>query len=454
MTPLNWKDLTKPYPWKFMGFMVLVFLVPKFYDLTNVYWIGKISFEALAITEQYEFLGVSIEVINEMIPFGILALVAQNWHDRNKILKILKSGLVLQLAFSMTFMVLVLGFLTQFVNTIGTAPEIVESTRIYLGLKGLALPFEAMSYLLLIGIKSMRKGKEALYIVIFSVVLNMLLDLFLISDRSFSMHLGIRGVAIGYVISKVTLTAVSLIYLGKILDIDWRSFIRKIGFCEMIGPIFKIGGWTGADSLTRNLGYVGTLMVLNLIGTNQYGGYGLAMWVMWTLLIPVLALAEGTSVAVGNLYGEKKHDEMRRVILTSVLFSTLIMVGIAVVGIFSWAAISKFFNPNPDLTGYCIATFNWLMFPYILFAIGINVKSLFIGTGNTRYILYISLVANVGIIAPFVLLVRAGYVAGTYENVMAQFFVVFVEDLIVTILLANWIFKRIASKNLIAPLLS
>ncbi len=384
-----------------------------------------------------------------MIPFGVLALVAQNYHDRDKVLRILKSGLVLQMIFSLAFMGLVLVFLTQFVNTIGTPPEIVETTRLYLGLKGLALPFEAMSYLLLIGIKSLRKGKEALYIVVFSVVLNMMLDLFLISDLSFSLYMGIRGVAIGYVVSKVALTAVSLVYLIKNLKIDIFSFVGKIEFKSMIKPIFRIGGWTGADSLTRNLGYVGTLMVLNLIGTNQYGGYGLAMWVMWTLLIPVLALSEGTSVAVGNLYGEKKYDEMRRVIPTSVLFSTLIMVGIAVVGIFSWAAISRFFNPNSDLTGYSIATFNWLIFPYILFAIGNTIKSLFIGTGNTRFILYISLVANVGIIAPFVILVRAGYIAGTYENVMAQFFVVFVEDLIVTIIFANRLTKRRFGKVLI-----
>ncbi|MBM4248269.1 MAG: hypothetical protein FJ149_02325 [Euryarchaeota archaeon] len=449
MTLMNWKALTKPYPWSFMGFMVLVFLVPKFYDLANVYWIGKIGFEALAITEQYEFLGVSIEVINEMIPFGILALVARNWRDRDTILRILKSGLVLQLAFSMAFMLLVLGFLAQFVNTIGTPPEIVETTRVYLGLKGLALPFEALSYLLLMGIKSMRKGKEALHIVIFSVILNMMLDLFLISDRGFSLHLGIRGVAIGYVISKVALTAVSLAYLGKILGIDWRSFIGRIDFKGMVRPIFRIGGWTGADSLTRNLGYIGTLMVLNLIGTNEFGGYGLVMWVMWTLLIPVLALAEGTSVAVGNLYGEKKYDGMKKVILTSILFSTLIMVGIGLIGIVAWAPISRFFNPNPDLTGFSIAAFEWLMIPYVLFAIGSCIKSLFFGTGETRYILYISLVANVGIIVPFVLLVRAGYIAATFENVMAQFFIVFVEDLVVTALFANRLFKRISKTSLL-----
>src|SRR5665648_846991 len=78
---IDWKKLTDPYPWSFMGFMLLIFIVPKLYDLSNVYWIGRISYEALAITEQFEFVAVSIEIVNETIPFGVLALVAQNYRN-------------------------------------------------------------------------------------------------------------------------------------------------------------------------------------------------------------------------------------------------------------------------------------------------------------------------------------------------------------------------------------
>lgn len=225
---IDWKDLIEPYPWSFMGFMLLIFIIPKLYDLSNVYWIGRISLNALAITEQFEFVSVSIEVVNEAIPFGVLALVAQNYKNREKILSILKAGLIIQLFFSILLMSIVVFFNSQFVSTIGTPGELVETTKKYLILKSVALPFESIAFLLLIGIKSMRKGKEALYLVFFSVILNMMLDLYLISDRSFSLHLGIQGVAIGYVVSKISLMIVSIIYLGYILEIDWFFFIKNI----------------------------------------------------------------------------------------------------------------------------------------------------------------------------------------------------------------------------------
>lgn len=446
---IDLKKLTDPYPWNFMGFMLLIFIIPKLYDLSNVYWIGRISFEALAITEQFEFVAVSIEIVNETIPFGVLALIAQNYKNRDKILSILKAGLIVQILFSLLLMSIVVFFNSQFVSTIGTPSEIVETTKTYLILKSVALPFESIAFLLLIGIKSMRRGKEAMYLVLFSVLLNMALDLILISDRSFSLHLGIQGVAIGYVISKVTLMMISVAYLAYIMKINWPSFLKETEFRHMFKPLFKIGGWTGIDSLVRNLGYMGLLMVLNIIGINQFGGYGLAMWVMWTLIIPVLALAEGTNVAVGNLYGEKRYDDIKRVIVTSMLFAFLIMLVIALFGIFSWDGMSRFLNPNPDMVEYSAITFWWLIIPYILFGVGIVIKSLFIGTGETRYIFYISLIANVGIIAPFVLLAKMGLIPSTYTSVMMLFFIVFVEDLIVTFIFANRLMKRISGNGLL-----
>jgi len=444
----NLKELTEPYPWRFMGFMVLIFLVPKLYELSNVYWIGRISFDALAITEQYEFVAVSIEIVNETIPFGVLALIAQNYLNKEKILSILKAGLLVQIFFSSLLMSVVILFIPEFVSTIGTPSEIVETTKMYLILKSVALPFESIAFLLLIGIKSMRKGKEALYLVLFSVILNIILDLFLISNQSFSLQLGIQGVAIGYIVAKISLMVISVVYLGYIMEIKWLIFIKDTKFKHMFKPLFKIGGWTGLDSLTRNLGYIGLLIVLNVIGLNEFGGYGLAMWVMWTLIIPVLALAEGTNVAIGNLYGEKRFDEIRKVILTSMIFAFFTMSFIAALGIISWGGISRFFNPNDSMIEYSVITFWWLIIPYMLLAFGLIIKSLFIGTGETRYIFYISLVGNAGIIAPFVLLARTGIIPATYTSVMMLFFIVFVEDIIVTIFFANRLSKRLSGRGL------
>jgi len=423
----QWRIITQAYPWHFIGFLILAMLIPKFYDLSNVYWIGRISMDALAITEQYEFIAVTIEIVNEMIPFGILALIAQNYHNREKVIEILKAGLIIQIIFSLIVTGIVIFFTKDFVTTIGTPAEIVSLTSEYLFLKSIALPFEAVAYILLIAIKSLQKGKEALILVTLSVIVNMLLDLFLISNTPVSLHLGIQGVAIGYVVSKVLLMVISVTYVIHLLQLDITTIIRT-QWRDHIAPLFRIGGWTGLDSLVRNVGYMGLLLVLNVMGTSEFGGYGLAMWVMWTLLIPVLALGEGTSVIVGNFFGERRYADLLNIVKTSMVLVIVIMLAIAMIGIFWWQSLSTFFNPNPDMVTYSVATFWWLIIPYIGFGISTILRSIFYGTGQTRYIFYIACIINLGMLLPFVALIKMGIISASFTSVMMFYMISFLLD--------------------------
>jgi Na+-driven multidrug efflux pump len=422
----------KAYQWGFIGFLILAAFIPKIYELTNTFWIGHIGTDSLAITEQYEFLGVSIEIINEMIPFGILTLVAQNFKDREKVIAVLKSGIVLQLIFSSILMSIVLLFTPQFVSTIGTPSEIVALTKTYLVLKSIALPFDSIAILLLIAVKSMRRGRDVLSLVLFSVILNMVLDLFLISNTSLSLNLGVEGSAIGYVISKATLCMITAVFVVRILNIKIRS-ISLTKWHAMSRSVFSIGGWTGLDSLVRNIGYMMVpLNVLNVIGVNQYGGYGLAMTVMWTLIIPVLAITEGTQVVVGNYYGERNYANLKKALITSLSLVSIAMAIIAVGGVFFWNGLSTFFNQNAEMVNYSTATFWWLIIPYCLFAIGGILKSIFYGTGKTKYIFYVSAICNFGLIIPFWILSQLGIIVASFNNVMALFVIVFAADLAIT----------------------
>lgn len=438
----------RPYQWGFIGFLILAAFIPKIYELTNTFWVGHISYDALAITEQYEFLGVSIEIVNEMIPFGILALVAQNYNNKEKIISILKSGLILQVIFSSILMTIVLLFTPQFVSTIGTPAEIVSLTSNYLLLKAIALPFDAAAIVLLIAIKSMRKGRDVLYLVLFSVILNMILDLFLISNTSLSLHMGVQGAAIGYVISKIALFLITAAFTVKILGIKLRS-ISLSNWNSTARSVFAIGGWTGLDSLVRNVGYILVpLNVLNVIGTNPYGGYGLAMTVMWTLIIPVLSITEGTNVVVGNYFGERNLSHIKKVVLTSLLLVTITMTVIAIGGVFFWRSLSSFFNQNPIMVDYSTATFLWLIIPYCLFALDNVLKSVFFGTGKTKYIFYVSAFCNFVLIIPFWILAKLGFLVASFDNVMALFVVVFAVDLAITYVLVRRVLTKISNSSM------
>jgi Na+-driven multidrug efflux pump len=255
--------------------------------------------------------------------------------------------------------------------------------------------------------------------------------------------MGVQGAAIGYVISKIALLLVTAAFTVKILGIKLGS-ISLSNWNSTARSVFSIGGWTGLDSLVRNVGYILVpLNVLNIIGTNPYGGYELAMTVMWTLIIPVLSITEGTNVVVGNYYGERNHPNIKKVILTSLLLVTITMTAIAVGGVFFWKSLSSFFNQNPMMVNYSTATFWWLIIPYCLFALDNVLKSVFFGTGKTKYIFYVSAFCNFALIIPFWILAKLGFLVASFDNVMTLFVVVFAVDLVITYMLVRRVIAKI-----------
>jgi Na+-driven multidrug efflux pump len=439
----EFKTLLREYPWDFMGFLFLALLVPRIYSLTNTFWVGHIDYSSLAIAEQYEFMGILIEIVNETIPFGVLALISQNYRDRNAVVKQLVAGLLLQLILSILLAVVILVNMTSFVNLIGTTPELVDQTVSYLSLRALALPFASLGLLLLVGLKSMDRAKLALGIVALNVVMNMTLDILLVSPYPFSLQLGLTGVAQGYLISNVFYCSIALIAAVKTLQVRRVEF----GIDPLISesrPLFRVGGWTGIDSFVRNFFYFFVLQVLNFMGPDQYAGFQLFQRLMWTALIPVIAIAEGTAIRVGNyLKEEKASRKIPRLLQTSAFLGFLIITGFGVLGVFAIDAMGFFFTSNPNVVQYSSIMFWWQILPYIMFAVAMNLRGLFFGTGKTYYILIISLILNLAIILPFFLMMSNAILPQAFESVMLMFVFVDVVDLILAYVLVRNLLRRL-----------
>ena len=437
------RELLREYPWDFMGFLFIALLIPRIYSLTNTYWVGHIDYSSLAIAEQYEFMGILIEIVNETIPFGILALVSQNYRDRNAVVKQLMAGLVLQSVLSTILAAAILVNMSMFVDFIGTAPELVDQTVSYLSLRALALPFASVSLLLVVGLKSMDRAKLALLIVALNVGVNIILDLLLVSPFPFSLQLGLTGVAQGYLIANIIYCFIAL--TAAIRTLQMRRSEWGIGpLTTQSKPLFRVGGWTGIDSFVRNFFYFFVLQVLNFMGPNQYAGFQLFQRLMWTALIPVIALSEGTGIRVGNyLKTEEAEHRIPRLLQTSAFLGFLIIAGFGLLGLVAINAMGFFFTSNPDVVHYSTVMFWWQIVPYIIFAVSMNLRGVFFGTGKTYYILIVSLVLNLGIILPFFYMMSSLILPQSFESVMLMFVLVDAVDFVVTFALVRTLLKRL-----------
>lgn len=425
-----------------MGYIILSLAIPRIYSLTSTFWIGHIDYSSLAIAEQYEFMGILIEIVNETIPFGVLALVSQNYKKPDRIKKQITTAILLQIVLSSILSAVILINMRFFVNVIGTSPELVDQTISYLSLRAVALPFNSLALLLIIGLQSMDRARLGLEIVAINVIINMMLDIFLVSQFPFSLQLGLQGVAIGYLISNIIYCFLSILGVTHTLSVK-KSEIKRDYMKDESKKLFKIGGWTGLDSLVRNAFYFFILQALNYLGPNQFAGFQLFQKIMWTVLIPVIAISQGTSIRIGNYLKEKNAlMKIKNILKTSSLLGFLIVGVFGILGVFLIDSFGYIFTSNPEVVYYSRIMFFWQIIPYILFAIAMNIRGLFFGTGKTWNILIISLILNGMIIMPIVLLMNNVISFQTYEMIMLMFVMVDVVDIIITIILAKVLINR------------
>jgi Na+-driven multidrug efflux pump len=427
------------YPKDFMGLILIAWGIPAIYTLANTFYIGRMEMEAIAISEQYENVSVILEILLETFPLAVLALVAWKMTDEESIVRIVRSAVFMQLAITLAFMALILVGANLFVQTINTPVDIRERSVEFLRIKAIAIPFESIGLLFIISIKAMRRGWLAVGIAAAGVLLNFTLDSFVISTFSFSFKFGLIGSAWDYVVSKIVIFFVAAFAFYWVVKSKPDARLDK----KESAAILRIGKYTGLESAIRNAGYIlGMLIVLNTLGTAEYGGYGVAMTIMWLIfLVPILALGEATNVAMGNEYGKRSLEGMKRIQLVSIVIMGSYMAAVTVAGVFVWEGLSSFFNDDASIVHFSTATFSYLAIPYFFFALGTALRSLFIGTGKTFYYLIPSAVVNLGIYIPLGLLVKAGAYDPSFSGIMSITFVVFTIDLVVVSILVWWVYR-------------
>ncbi|MGH7452577.1 MAG: MATE family efflux transporter, partial [bacterium] len=385
------------YPWDYMLLIFVAWGVPAAYGLLNRYFIGYMTYESIVVEQSYEALEVAIEVLLEMVPLAVLALVARNIENKRNVFSIVQLACAVQIIITAIFVLISLSYTKGFIDWIKTPESARSLAEQYFRIKVFAVPFQAMGLIFLIAIKSQRRGWLAAGLSFIGVFVNFVLDAIFISNYSFSLKLGLIGSAWNNIISNFVLvliagfTFVRITKTAHYQSSESRPFVRN--------QIFNLGVWSGLESFIRNLGYiVGVVAVVNFIGAkepNAIGGYNTTMSVMWAVtLIPILAWTEATNIAIGNAYGKRDKLAMKDIQLVSIGVMSLYMFAWTVVGSWIWVQFSSWLNSeiSSDVVSYSQTTFKYLIIPYALFAIGSGIKAVFIGTGRFYFVFIASAV--------------------------------------------------------------
>lgn len=423
------------WDWRLFSFIILFLGLPNVYQLYRVRLIGNEIPDTggLAIVSQWQFVGLVVEVFQEASVLAIFFFLgSQLKRGRSIQLDRAKSVMSLILIASLAFSIGIYLFRDQFITLIGTSSDIQAQTRSFLGVSIFSVPFSLLSAAIVVLFQSLRMRGYVFLMAIVNVLLQFVLDSLLFGGYAFSLDTGVIGVAWSTLLSSAGLLLIGSSLLISDRRVSLEMLTTRPSFVG-VKDYLRVGFGSGADSLVRNIAYfVMIIRIVNTIGSEEIGGYYLAIQVLWSfMLVPVLALADTTKALVAN-----DADNIRRVRMrwyTSMgLVACLILIWLALVPLFP--SFAGFLSDDETTVRWAITAFGLLFVPYVLFCFNTVSDGVFYGIGQTKYMAYQSFLTNGTVYLVGFVLYVTGVWEPTFQSVMLLFSLGILVDSLLTIL--------------------
>jgi Na+-driven multidrug efflux pump len=225
-----------------------------------------------------------LEVVQETFVLAIFFFVGKGLQKPEGPGPAIRTAFTSILMFSIVLAAALFFVSDSFVSIIGTPDNIQAVTSQFLKIKTATIPLFLLSAASVIIVETVNKKKYLLTIAILQVVYQFIFDSLFYGGYPFSLNLGVLGVAWADIASGTCLFITTLIMLRKTIFDKVKNAVSFFTLKD-VRSYLKVGGWSGLDSLVRNVAYFFLIVrLLNLRGRFNCGYY-LAMHIFWSFLL-------------------------------------------------------------------------------------------------------------------------------------------------------------------------
>lgn len=405
----------------------LVVLIPALQNLVRLHFIGTIPNEwGFNIASQIQWLNILYEILKEgfLIPLFYMLFLSYNKNNKDIENKAI-SGLSIVFVIHLLLSLFVASFTEELLELANVDHKILKEATKYIRLESFAIVFSISSEYLLIYLATLGKVKDIICFSFIKSILLILSDVFLLANNSYSLNLGINGIAISNLIINILLT----IYVLNRSKISSVFSLKNIWHNRnWLGSWFKLGAFSGLESFIRNIVFfIMILGMMNKIG--EQGTFWVTNSIIWGILLaPAMALAEVVKRDVASNY-KNIISNTRYYILSTTLFSIFWVISIPIWDLFLFNVLKI---DNPLVVHLMIIQTGF----YIIFMFNNSVlDATLTGLGLTKYLLYQSIIVNIGYYGIIYILYKLGYIEMSLDSISYIFGGGMLVDMIPTIVL-------------------
>ncbi len=325
--------------------------------MTDTLMLGWYDVEALAavtLAGSYWFI---LFITGAGFGFAVSPMVAtaQAQGNSTKVRRITRMGIYASMAYAVAMLPLMYWSAPIF-TALGQEPSISRIAQTYLRIAGWGMPPALMVMVLKNYLAAMERTRALLLVTLMAVVVNAAINYALIFGHFGAPELGVRGAAIGSVITNGLSALALAVYAVRTFPEHslFARFWRIDG--EALREIVHLGWPIGLTNFAETGLFTASAIMVGWLGTQQLAAHGIALQATAMAFMVHVGLANAATVRAGTAFGRKDVTGLRdgaRVVITLSLGFALVVIAIFL--LFPEQIVGAFLSPDDPERAQIIA---------------------------------------------------------------------------------------------------
>ena len=291
------------------------------------------------------------------------------------------TSIIFLAVFSLIITILGVVFTPNLLHMLNTPDDIFREAQIYMRIQMGGLVFPIFFNMYTAYLRALGNSRSPLYILIFSIVLNAILNILFVVV----LGLGIAAVAVGTVISQASAAVLCYVYIRrKVLLLHVKKFVFDK---KLFGSILKYGAPAALQMSIVSLAHLVITRLINSFGAGAIAGITAASRVDQMAILPISTLSLALSTFVAQNMGAGFDDRAKKGLQTATISMVLMAFVISLILVFAGPWTIYMFVDQTDPNMYEILRtgqeyLRIIVVFYFLFAILFGFNGFFRGAGD------------------------------------------------------------------------
>lgn len=372
------------------------------YNLTDAYFLGKLGKEELSAPS------IVMTLIMFLVMFGMglsvagTTLISQSKGkgDQEKVDFYLGQITIVLLIIAFLIMIVGLIMTKPVLRVLQTPDEVLPYVLDYMVIILTGIPLMFGFFILHGTMRGIGNTKTPLQIQIVTVIINVILDPFLIFGLAGFPELGVKGAAIATVFARGVASIISFIILfrGKHGLTLKREDLKPDK--EAILLLLRVGLPAALGQSVASLGFVALQGIVNSFGASVIAAFGVANRVINLFNMPSMSISMGTAALVGQSLGAKDHNRTYHIISVSIKSVLGFIVPTMTLTFFWGNWVTRFFISDPEVIYHGAMLFRIVSISVIFFGLFNVISGTLQGAGDTKPLMFLQIFRLWGIRVP------------------------------------------------------